>query len=118
MVPMYHGRIMERRKPGRKTGKKVSKTTGTTPGRGPGRLVIERIQTGVRMEKRLVKVLKALAEYHDITLGDLLEGIVLYAFAGRSPFGKESRERIDQIKRIYGLDLDESASHRLRERSK
>ena len=108
---------MARRKPGRKTGKKVSRTTGTTPAREPGRFVIERVQTGVRMEKRLVKVLKALAEYHDITLGDLLEGIVLHAFAGRSPFGKESQERIEQIKKIYGLDLDESASHHLRERS-
>jgi hypothetical protein len=44
--------------------------------------VIERVQTGVRMEKRLLKVLKALAAYHDMTLGDLLEGIVLHAFDG------------------------------------
>ncbi len=114
---MYHGRIMERKNPSKKSGRKVSRTTGRAPRRKPERLVIERIQTGVRMEKRLVKVLKALAEYHDITLGDLLEGIVLHAFAGRSPFGKESRERIEQIKKIYGLDLDESASHNLRERS-
>ncbi len=108
---------MERKTPSKKPGKKVNKTPGRTPRREPERPVIERIQTGVRMEKRLVKVLKALAEYHDITLGDLLEGIVLHAFAGRSPFGKESRERIEQIKTIYGLDLDESASHQLRERS-
>ncbi len=108
---------MEGRQPSKKSGKKVGKTTSKSPRREPGRLVLERIQTGVRMEKRLVKVLKALAEYHDITLGDLLEGIVLHAFAGRSPFGKESRERIEQIKTIYGLDLDESASHQLRERS-
>ena len=47
----------------------------------PGKdLVVERVQTGVRMEKRMVKVLKALAEYLDISLGDLLEGIVLHAF--------------------------------------
>ncbi len=108
---------MEERKPSKKSGKRVNKTMGRTTRREPKRLVIERIQTGVRMEKRLVKVLKALAEYHDITLGDLLEGIVLHAFAGRSPFGKESRERIEQIKKIYGLDLDERASHQLRERS-
>ncbi len=105
---------MERKNPSKKSGRKVSRTTGRAPRRRPERLVIERIQTGVRMEKRLVK---ALAEYHDITLGDLLEGIVLHAFAGRSPFGNESRERIEQIKKIYGLDLDESASHHLRERS-
>ena len=50
------------------------------------RLVVQRVQTGVRMEKRLVKILKALAEYHDLTLGDLIEGIVLHAFEGKSPF--------------------------------
>ena len=76
---------------------------------------IERIQTGVRMEKRLVKVLKALAEFHDITLGDLLEGIVLHAIEGKAPFGTESLRRIAEIKRIYGLDLDASHSHKLME---
>lgn len=78
--------------------------------------LVERVQTGVRLEKRLVKVLKALAEYYDITLGDLLEGIVLHAFDGKCPFGDEAIGRIADIKRIYGLDLDASASHRLRER--
>ena len=77
--------------------------------------VIERVQTGVRIEKRLLKVLKALAEYHDISLGDLLEGIVLHAFDGKSPFGKDSLSRIADLKRIYHLDLDSSAAHRLRE---
>ena len=80
------------------------------------RLVVERVQTGVRLEKRLLKVLKALAEYHDLTLGDLLEGIVLHAFDGRSPFGDDALRRIADLKRIYDLDLDSSASHRLTER--
>ena len=79
------------------------------------RLVIERVQTGVRMEKRIVKVLKALAELYDISLGDLLEGIVLHAFEGKSPFSAESLRRIADLKRVYGLDLDASASHRLTE---
>jgi hypothetical protein len=79
-------------------------------------LVIERTQTGVRIEKRLLKVLKALAEYHDMTLGDLLEGIVLHAFDGRHPFGEETRARITELKRIYKLDLDYTASHQLVER--
>ena len=79
------------------------------------RLVVERVQTGVRMEKRIVKVLKALAELYDISLGDLLEGIVLHAFEGKSPFGEESLRRIADLKRVYGLDLDASASHRLTE---
>jgi hypothetical protein len=78
-------------------------------------LPIERVQTGVRMEKRLLKVLKALAEYHDMSLGDLLEGIVLHAFDGKTPFGSESLKRIRDLKKFYGLDLDSSASHRLKE---
>jgi hypothetical protein len=80
------------------------------------RLVVERVQTGVRMEKRLLKVLKAFAELKDITLGDLLEGIVLHAFDGKAPFSADSLKQIAELKRIYGLDLDASASHRLSER--
>jgi hypothetical protein len=67
------------------------------------------------MEKRLLKVLKALAEFHDLTLGDLLEGIVLHAFDGKTAFQKPSRKRIKELKRFYGLDLDSRASHRLTE---
>ena len=78
---------------------------------------IERAQTGVRMEKRLLKVLKALAEYHDMTLGDLLEGIVLHAFEGKAPFSPESVRRIAEIRKIYGLDLDASHAHKLVESS-
>jgi hypothetical protein len=79
------------------------------------RHVVERVQTGVRMEKRLLKVLKAFAEYHDLTLGDLLEGIVLHAFDGKCPFKTQSLQRIRDLKKFYNLDLDSSASHRLTE---
>ena len=78
--------------------------------------VVERVQTGVRIEKRILKVMKALAEYHDLTLGDLIEGIVLHAFEGKSPFGNESLKLISELKNIYHLDLDASASHKLVER--
>ena len=78
-------------------------------------ILVERVQTGVRLEKRLLKVLKGLAEYHDMTLGDLIEGIVLHAFDGKHPFTDETRRRIVDLKRIYHLDLDSSASHRLQE---
>jgi len=78
--------------------------------------VVERVQTGLRLEKRLLKVLKALAELHDISLGDLLEGIVLHAFEGKPPFGEESRRRIRELEKIYGLDLEAADSHRLVER--
>jgi hypothetical protein len=81
----------------------------------PPNFVVERVQTGVRLEKRILKVLKAFAEYHDITLGDLLEGIVLHAFDGKAPFGPESLRRIKDLKKFYGLDLDSRASHHLTE---
>jgi hypothetical protein len=78
-------------------------------------LEIERVQTGVRIEKRILKVLKAFAEYHDMSLGDVIEGIVLHAFDGKTPFSPASLERIRQLKKFYELDLDSSASHRLKE---
>jgi hypothetical protein len=77
------------------------------------RRVVQRVQTGVRIEKRLLKVLKALAEYHDLTLGDLLEGIVLHAFDGKCPFGEPSLEVIAGLRKVYGLELDAADSHRL-----
>jgi hypothetical protein len=79
------------------------------------KLLIERVQTGVRIEKRLLKILKAFADYHDMTLGDLLEGIVLHAFDGKTPFSPSSLERIQQLRKFYEFDLDSSASHRLKE---
>ncbi|MCR9162178.1 MAG: hypothetical protein ACE37F_28980 [Nannocystaceae bacterium] len=74
---------------------------------------IERVQTGVRMERRLVKVLKAVAEYHDISLGDLLEGIVLHAFEGKCAFSSDSLERIATLASVYDLDLSAADSHTL-----
>ena len=79
------------------------------------KFLVERVQTGVRMEKRILKVLKGFAEYHDMTLGDLLEGIVLHAFDGKTPFSRESLARIQDLKKFYGLDLDSGASHHLTE---
>lgn len=74
---------------------------------------IERTQTGIRMEKRLLKVLKGLAEYHDLSLGDLLEGIVLHAFEGKAALGKESLKKVAELKKVYGLDLTAAHSHKL-----
>lgn len=73
---------------------------------------LERVQTGVRLEKRLVKVLKALAEHRDMSLGDLIEGIVLHAFEGRVAFTRETLGVIEQLKRIYGLELTAADSHK------
>jgi len=78
-------------------------------------IVIERTQTGVRIEKRILKVLKALADLLDLSLGDLLEGIVLHAFDGKAAFSPETRRKIGELKRIYGLELKASNSHHLPE---
>lgn len=78
-----------------------------------GNVTVERVQTGVRMEKRLLKVLKAFAEYNDLTLGDLMEGIVLHTFDGKCPFSESSLERIRELKKFYGVDLDSRMSHKL-----
>ncbi len=77
---------------------------------------IERVQTGVRMEKRLLKVLKGLAELKELSLGDLLEGIVLHAFEGKPPFTKETLTQIVALRKIYGLSLRAADSHRLKEK--
>ena len=74
---------------------------------------VTRVQTGVRLEKRILKVLKGVAEYHDRSLGDLLEGILLHVFEGKAPFGPESLRKIADLKKVYELDFDASASHRL-----
>ncbi|HEA68049.1 hypothetical protein LCGC14_2372230 [marine sediment metagenome] len=77
---------------------------------------VHRIQTGMRIEKRILKVLKALAEYLDMTLGDLIEGIVLHVFEGKAPFDDKFLKKIEEIKRVYELDLDYTHSHKLIEK--
>ncbi len=74
---------------------------------------IKRVQTGIRIEKQLLKVLKGLAEYLDLTLGDLLEGMVLHNFDGKMPFSPHTLEKIEQLKGLYDLTLTAEDSHKL-----
>ena len=83
----------------------------------PASKPIERVQTGVRLERRLLKVMKGVAELRDISLGDLIEGVMLHAFEGKAPFGPETLERIAQLRAVYGLDLTAADSHALTETS-
>ena len=78
---------------------------------------MERVQTGVRMERSLLKVLKGLAEYLDMSLGDLLEGVVLHAFEGKVPFSDDTLHVIAELKNIYGCTLTAADSHQLSEPS-
>ncbi len=95
---------------------KKSSSPKESLGKSQGEFLVERVQTGVRMERRIIKVLKALAEYLDLSLGDLLEGIVLHAFEGKALLNSNTLRVVGELKRVYGLDLSAEASHRLRER--
>lgn len=79
---------------------------------------VTRVQTGVRLEESLLKVLKAVATYKNLGLGDLLEGICLHAFEGKKPFSAETIAQIKQFAEIYGLSLTAADSHRLTEAPK
>lgn len=79
----------------------------------PAHRKIDRVQTGMRIEKRLLKVLKAVAEKHEMGLGDLVEGIVLHVFEGKQPFGPDTLSFIEQMRAAYGLDLTAEDSHKL-----
>jgi hypothetical protein len=101
----------------------MGKANHRPPGKGKGQanrgknvITVERVQTGVRLEKRLLKVLKGLAEFHDLTLGDLLEGIVLHAFEGKCALSGNSLAKVRDLKKIYELDYGSEASHSMEER--
>jgi predicted DNA-binding ribbon-helix-helix protein len=79
-------------------------------------VMVERVQTGVRLEKRMLKVLKALADTLDLTLGDLLEGIVLHALEGKAPFSKPTRAKITELRKVFGLTLTAANAHHLKEK--
>ena len=81
-------------------------------------VIVERVQTGVRLEKRMLKVLKALADSLDITLGDLLEGIVLHAFEGKPTFSKPTLQKVQELKKVFGLTLKASHAHKLKEKTR
>lgn len=76
---------------------------------------IERVQTGLRLEKRLLKVLKGLAEHLDMSTADLIEGMALHSFEGKAPFSAATRAKIEMLKQVYDLDLTAEDSHRLQE---
>jgi hypothetical protein len=76
---------------------------------------VTRTQTGVRLERRLLKVLKALATELNMSLGELIEGIVLHAFEGKAPFSPATLKKIRALKAVYGLELSAKDSHKLKE---
>jgi len=81
-------------------------------------VTVKRVQTGMRIERAMLKVLKGLAEYLDLSLGELIEGIVLHAFDGKAPFGEGTMATIRQLSVVYGLELQADDSHRLTEQQR
>lgn len=74
--------------------------------------VPDRTQTGLRMDRTLLKVLKGLAEYLNMSLADLVEGILLHGLEGRSAITDEATlETIRQLRQIYGMQLTADDSH-------
>ncbi len=76
---------------------------------------IERVQTGIRIEKRLLKVLKGLAEHLDMSVGDLMEGIALHSFENKPPFSAQTLAKIEQLKDVYDLNATAEDSHKFKE---
>lgn len=96
-----------------KRGSKPKPKPKPRPQGRPGPKLVERVQTGLRLEKRTVKVLKALAEYLDMSTGELVEGIVLHAFEGKPALEAETLEVVEQLRQVYGLELTAKDSHNL-----
>ncbi|MDP5217583.1 hypothetical protein Q5Y75_10165 [Ruegeria sp. 2205SS24-7] len=76
---------------------------------------ITRVQTGLRLETRLLKTMKGLAEYLDMSVAELIEGMALHAFEGKAPFSEATLLKIAALKSVYDLDLTAEDSHRLME---
>jgi len=84
MIPWYHDRTMTR---------------------------IVRVQTGLRLEKRLLKVMKGLAEHLEISVAELVEAMALHAFEGKQAFSDDTMAKIAQLKAVYDLDIGAADSH-------
>ncbi|MEL7114437.1 MAG: hypothetical protein AAGP08_02420 [Pseudomonadota bacterium] len=76
---------------------------------------VERVQTGLRIEKRVLKVLKGLGEHLELSVAEIVEGMALHAFEGKAPFGTATQKKIAQLKDVYDLDLTAADAHKLTE---
>jgi hypothetical protein len=80
---------------------------------------VDRKLVGIRIEPRLVKVMKAISELHDCALGELIEQVFWASmnggnfFAEKGKISAETRNRLESLKSVYGVDygLDFLASN-------
>ena len=82
------------------------------------KLPIEREEVSVRLEKRLVAVLRELAEHKGFDMTALLEETLLHTFepmpdgSVASPHTPADLDRIGELKEKHGIDYDVHASYR------
>ena len=74
-------------------------------------LRVQRVQVGFKIEKRMLKVLKAIAELFDLTLGNTLEEIVLHQMEGVDAFHPSTIKKIRLVQKVYGMDYDTHATY-------
>jgi hypothetical protein len=103
-----------------------SVTVGLMTPRATPPILVERIDVNVRMERKIVQVLEDFAGRRRMTLGEVLEKIVLHSFEAipgqegemcASPFSKGSLALIADLKTLHGVDFDTHASRRFHEDS-
>ena len=87
------------------------------------KLPIEREAVSLRLESRIVSVLRSLAEHKQMDLTELLEETLLHTFEKMphggvaSPHTRSDLDRIAELKEAHGLDYDVHASYRFVEES-
>jgi hypothetical protein len=65
----------------------------------------ERVQTGIRMRRPLLKAIKALAEYYDLSGEELVEHVLLASLLG-VPLDAAAQARAAELMRFYGVEVD------------
>jgi hypothetical protein len=63
------------------------------------------VARGLTIDRNILKVLKALAELEEASLGELMGRMFLHALEGTQPFSDETLATIAKLKQIYGLTL-------------
>lgn len=67
---------------------------------------IERVQTGMRIESKILKVLKGMAEYRDLGTNEMLELILMHAFENKPCFSDDGFKAVRDLKKIYGMSYN------------
>ena len=77
---------------------------------------VDRAQVGIRLDKRLTKVLKGMAEYLDVSLNDLVESVLLHSVHTEehevlAPWRtRKARMVAVDLKKVYGLHQIDTGS--------